>query len=163
MRLSLRFVIPLFLALGALAYAVVPLVDKLTLQWFVRDLDIRASLIANTVQEPLQDLVHAGNRDRLLRFFTRITQDERLYAMGFCPAGGGAPVATATLPFDIHCDGLGEFSGASERLLKSPDGPLLVSVRPLEVDRVPAGALVLVHDMSFVARRSAETRKYLFY
>src|SRR5437660_6503321 len=34
MRLSLRFIIPLFLALGALAYAVVPLVDKLALQWF---------------------------------------------------------------------------------------------------------------------------------
>ncbi len=48
MRLSLRFIIPLFVALGALAYAVVPLVDKLTLQWFERDLDLRASLIATT-------------------------------------------------------------------------------------------------------------------
>ncbi len=163
MRLSLRFIIPLFLALGALAYAVVPLVDKLTLQWFVRDLDLRASLIANTVQEPLKDLVHVGNRDRLLRFFTRITQDERLYAMGFCPAGGGPPVETATLPADIRCSELGKFSGPGERLLKSPDGPLLVSVRPLEANGVLAGALVLVHDMSFVARRSEETRKYLFY
>ncbi len=58
MRLSLRFVLPLLLALAAIAYAVLPLVDTLTLRWFVRDLDIRASLIANTVQEPLQDLVH---------------------------------------------------------------------------------------------------------
>ena len=42
--------IPLLLALAALGYAVVPLVDKLTLRWFVRDLDIRATLVANTVQ-----------------------------------------------------------------------------------------------------------------
>ena len=31
-----------------------PLVDRLTFQWFVKDLDLRASLIANTVEEPLR-------------------------------------------------------------------------------------------------------------
>jgi trehalose 6-phosphate synthase len=153
----------LFLALGALAYAVVPLVDKLTLQWFERDLDLRASLIATTVQEPLQDLIRAGNRTRLLQFFTRILQDERLYALGFCPLGRGQPIATATLPSEIRCAELDKYSGPSGQLLQSPDGPLLVSVRSLAVDGAPAGTLVLVHDMSFVARRSAETRKYLFY
>ena len=163
MRLSLRFIIPLFLALGAMAYAVVPLVDKLTLQWFERDLDLRASLIANTVQEPLQDLIRAGNRTRLLQFFTRILQDERLYALGFCPLGRGQPVATPTLPPEIRCAQLEPYSSLAGQLLKSPDGPLLVSVRSLAVDGAPAGTLVLVHDMSFVARRSAETRKYLFY
>src|SRR6266545_3005651 len=163
MRLSLRFVIPLFLALGALAYAVVPLVDRLTLQWFERDLDIRASLIASTVQEPLHDLVRAGNRTRLLQFFTRILQDERLYALGFCPLAHSQPVATPTLPSEIRCADLEKYSGSSGTLLQSPDGPLLVSVRSLAVDGAPAGTLVLVHDMSFVARRSAETRKYLFY
>lgn len=163
LRLSLRFVIPLFLALGAIAYAVVPLVDRLTLQWFERDLDIRATLIASAVQEPLRDLIRAGNRTGLLRFFTRITQDERLYALGFCPPADGQPVATPTLPSEVRCAELEKYSGPSGQLLTSPDGPLLVSVRPLQVDGAPAGTLVLVHDMSFVARRSAETRKYLFY
>src|SRR5229473_703500 len=156
MRLSLRFIIPLFLALGALAYAVVPLVDRLTLQWFERDLDLRASLIATTVQEPLQDLIRAGNRNRLLQFFTRILQDERLYALGFCPLGRGQPIATPTLPPEIGCTQLESYSSLAGQLLKSPDGPLLVSVRSLAVDGAPAGTLVLVHDMSFVARRSAE-------
>ena len=98
MRLSLRFLIPLLLALGAFAYAVVPLVDQLTLRWFVRDLDGRASLIANTVEEPLQDLIRAGNRTKILQFFTRITRDERLYAMAFCQSANAQPVATPTLP-----------------------------------------------------------------
>jgi trehalose 6-phosphate synthase len=40
---------------------------------------------------------------------------------------------------------------------------LHVSVSPVELDSAHAGALVLVHDMSFIDRRSAETRKYLFY
>ena len=163
MRLSLRFIIPLFLALGALAYAVVPLVDKLALQWFERDLDLRATLIASTVQEPLRDLIRAGDRTRLLQFFTRISLDERLYAVGFCPMGLGEPIATPTLPAEIRCARLEPYSSPSGQLLQSPDGPLLVSVRSLAVEGAPAGTLVLVHDMSFVARRSAETRKYLFY
>ncbi len=62
MRLSLRFIIPLLLAIAAFAYAVVPLVDKLTLRWFMRDLDSRSSLISNTVQESLQDLIGIGKR-----------------------------------------------------------------------------------------------------
>ncbi len=52
MRLSLRFLIPLMLALGAFAYVAVPLADTLMQRWFVRDLDMRSSLIAATVQEP---------------------------------------------------------------------------------------------------------------
>jgi trehalose 6-phosphate synthase len=163
MRLSLRFVIPLLLALAALGYAVVPLVDKLTLRWFVRDLDIRATLVANTVQERVQDLVQGGNRPRLLQYFTRITEDERLFAVGFCPATGDPPVATPTLPEDVTCADLQRFAGSSGHLLPSPKGPILVSVRPLRNGSAALGNLVLVHDMSFVARRSEETRKYVFY
>src|SRR3989454_12431835 len=116
-----------------------------------------------TLFRSLRDLIRAGNRNRLLQFFTRILQDERLYALGFCPLSRGQPLATPTLPPEIRCTQLDSYSSPSGQLLKSPDGPLLVSVRSLAVDGAPAGTLVLVHDMSFVARRSAETRKYLFY
>src|SRR5207247_5332479 len=134
MRLSLRFLIPLLLALGAFAYAVVPLVDQLTLRWFVTDLDGRASLIANTVQESVQDLVRAANRARMLQVFTRITRDERLYAMAFCQSAGAQPVATPTLPSAIRCSNLDRFSGSSGHLLQRAEGPLLVSGRPLEAE-----------------------------
>ena len=162
MRLSLRFIVPLLLALAVFAYAVLPLVDKLTLRWFVRDLDIRASLIANTIQEPLQDLSRTGNRARMVRFFGRITQDERLFAIGFCPPGSREIVATPTLPDGITCGTLDRFAGASGHLLPGARGPVLVSVRTLDADSAAIGTLVLVHDMSFVSRRSEETRKYLF-
>jgi len=72
MSLSLRFILPLMLALAAIAYSVVPLVDQLTLRWFVRDLDIRAELVANSLQEPLQEhalferLLASRNRHGLL-------------------------------------------------------------------------------------------------
>ena len=183
MRLSLRFIVPLFLALGILAYAVVPLVNGLTLKWFVRDLDIRASLIANTVEQPLQDLIRggaaggggAGNRRRISQFFTRITQDERLFGVGFCPANRSEPIATATLPREVSCAGVDSVTAPSSSLLQTTKGPVLVSIRqlttagiadpqqPEQVAAAPLGKLVLVHDMSFIARRSRETRAYLFF
>ncbi len=101
MRLSLRFIVPLMLALAAIAYAVVPLVDSLTLRWFVRDLEIRSNLIASTVQEPLEEMIRTGSRSRMLQFFTSISRDERLYAMGFCDSPASQPLATTTLPPEV--------------------------------------------------------------
>ena len=163
MRLSLRFLIPLLLAMAAFAYAVVPLVDNLTTRWFVRDLDLRATLVANTLHDPVEALLRNGSRARLLEYFNRITQDERLYAVGLCAAGGEAPLATASLPAELRCDQLDAYATPAGQLVSSAEGPLLVSVRPLSSAAAPDGQLILVHDMSFVVRRSAETRKYLFY
>src|SRR6266567_2308094 len=158
MRLSLRFVIPLLIALAIFAYAALPLVDKLMLRWFSRDLEVRANLIATTVDDPLHNLVRTGDRSRIQEFFTRLTQDERLFAVAFCAAETGDPVATPTLPAAVRCSDLDRFTQPSGDLLQTTSGPVFISVRPL----VSGGKLVLVHDMSFIARRSREARDYLF-
>ncbi len=64
-----------------------------------------------SAEDHVQDLLRPGNRDRMLQFFNRITQDERLFAMGFCPATRGEAVATPTLATMIRCDNLDAFSG----------------------------------------------------
>ena len=163
MRLSLRFLVPLIVVLGLFAYAAVPLVESLTVRWFERDLDSRSALIANTVQEPLADLIRADDRARILRLFTTITQDERLYAMAYCPAAPGRPIATVTAPRDVRCAELDSLGGPAQRLLDGPHGPLFVSIVPLAVEGQPTAQLVFYHNMNFIVRRSAETRKYLFY
>jgi len=162
MRLSLRFVFPLILVLAAFAWSIVPLVDQLTLRWFVRDMDIRSSLIANTIGEPLLEQVAAGSKVKTANFFTRITQDERLYAVGYCAAPQAAPLASRLLPVDIRCNDLARFEAVTGHMLESASGLLHVAVKPLESDGAAAGKLVLVHDMSFVERRSEETRRYVF-
>jgi trehalose 6-phosphate synthase len=161
MRLSLRFIIPLALALGAIAYAVTPLVDRLTLRWFTRDLDLRASLIASTIDGPLAEFVATNNPRAISRFFDRIARDERLYAIALCPGSGAPKIASPTLPAEIECAKLATYAEPGH-LLSTEDGPLLVSVRPVQNAATDA-RLILVHDMSFVTRRSKETRTYLFY
>jgi trehalose 6-phosphate synthase len=165
MRLSLRFIIPLLLVLAGVAYAVVPLVDSLTVRWFTRDLDIRAKLVATTVEDAVQDLVQVDNKARVRQLFAKITQDERLFAMGYCAAPAATPIATPSLPAEVACDSLARFTSEdpATHVLSSARGPLLVSVHSLASDSARSGELVLVHDMSFVGRRSEETRKYLFY
>ena len=105
MPLSLRFVVPLALALAAIAYAVVPLVDRLTFQWFVRDLDARGAVIAKTAQEPLVELLREprGAKQRVQRYFDRILQGERVYALGFCDRTGKLAYATSGFPAAVRC------------------------------------------------------------
>ncbi len=161
MRLSLRFIIPLVLALSALAYLAVPLVDNLTVRWFMRDLDIRAQLIATTMQEPLSELVAKRMPGRISTLFAQSLRDERLYALGFCNVDGQVAYKTSTLPKELGCtqpDRTGDFSGT---VVKLPTGPLYVSHLPLIANDKAFGKLVLVHDMSFIERRSADTRQYI--
>jgi trehalose 6-phosphate synthase len=162
MRLSLRFIVPLMLALAAFAYAAVPLTDALMQRWFARDLAMRSSLIASTVQEPLTDLIAAGSTARIATFFYRMMQDDRLHAIGLCIDRERPPVATLNFPREIACDSP-EMTAAEDRVLQSQRGELYLAVRAVDPVALPEAKLVFVHDMSFVARRSEETRRYLFY
>jgi trehalose-6-phosphate synthase len=166
MRVSLRFVIPLAIALGAIAYGVVPLVDEFTLRWFIRDLDMRGKLIANAVQEPLAEQFRNGSGDsqrlkQVQAFFTRILEDERLYAIGFCDADGVAAYRSSTMPANISCSPPATALEETSRVIGHRGGLLHVNNTPIVVDGQRLGELVVVHDMSFIQRRSAETRNYI--
>ena len=168
MRLSLRFLIPLAIALGAIAYNVVPLVDELTLRWFVRDLDIRGRLVANAAQEPLTELLSSdmSNRQRqqkMQAFFTRILQDERLFGVGFCDTEGKFLYRAPTLPAEIKCPPPGEAQESSSRVVANRNGMMHIFTAPIATDTKRFGELLVVHDMSFIERRSADTKTYIVY
>ena len=88
MRLSLRFVVPLLLAIAAFAYIAVLVADTLMLRWFVRDLDIRSNLIASTVQEPLSGLIVTGSAPRYLEAYRRAIQIRRGSSLSRRPLQG---------------------------------------------------------------------------
>lgn len=162
-RLSLRFILPLVLALSLLAYAVVPLVDKFTQHWFVRDMDIRSQLIANTLHDPLAELLVQGNKTKINSLLLRTIQDERLLAVGFCDGNGKILYRTPTFPDSLSCPSpSAKDTKATNPIHKLPKGSVHVAIYPMDQDGVQqSGSLILVHDMSFVERRSADTRKYV--
>ncbi|HVK95620.1 MAG TPA: trehalose-6-phosphate synthase [Noviherbaspirillum sp.] len=160
-RLSLRFVLPLALVLGLFAYAVVPLVDNFTLRWFVRDLDVRSQSLANALQEPLLEYVPQNSEKRITQLFNRALRDERLYAIAFCNADGKLVYKTATYPLSLGCHTEAERNARPQSLINLPQGSVHVSDSALEQDGLHLGKLILVHDISFIERRSADTRKYV--
>jgi trehalose 6-phosphate synthase len=163
MRLSLRFTLPLALVLAVIAYAVIPLVDTLTLKWFVRDLEIRSKLIVSTIEAPLAELVTSESKRKILAYFHRIAQDERLYALGFCDLRNRLLYKTQSYPDEISCEGAASLEAGSSEVFKLSRGPVHVAAASVEAEGQPVGRLMLVHDMSFVEQRSAETKWYIFY
>ncbi len=161
LKLSARFLIPLLLALSALAYLVVPLVDNLTVRWFVRDLDIRSQLLAQTFSEPLSEMVQQGARGKINALFMKAIQDERLYALAYCDLSGQIRYKTNTMPASLHCKLPADQDGKMQSLIQLPEGALHLAKRSLEFNGQHIGDLILVHDMSFVDRRSSDTRKYV--
>lgn len=157
LRLSLRFIVPLVIALTLLAYAVVPLVDQLTLRWFIHDMDIRSRLIGNTLHDPLVEQLSMGNKKRINDLLLRATQDERLLALGYCDGTGTILYHTPSFPKSLGCTA----ETAVNALHKLPRGAVHVATYPLAQESGQRGTLILVHDMSFVERRSADTRKYV--
>ena len=163
MRRSLRFIVPLGLALAAIAWAFVSLADRLTWKWSLRELETRSAVIAHSVQENLTSLAAKPNAQReVLHLFEGILQDERVYAVGLCDASGTLRYATDWFPrATVRCP-----EGASaprSEVVEVASGPLHISWSPLELDGAPDGYLVIAHDMAFARLRSADTRRYLFF
>jgi trehalose-6-phosphate synthase len=166
MRLAIRFVLPLAVVLGLIAYAIVPLVDSLMTRWFIRDLDVRARLVSSTLQEPLVDRLTAKRVDSapILRLLERAIQDERLYAVGFCDLQNRLKFRTTTFPKELDCQSPEAGKEEQSALLKSPHGALHVVAFPLVTAKQERlGKLVLLHDLSFIERRSSSTRKWVFW
>ena len=160
-RLQLRFLVPLVLILTAAAYLALPLMDRLTLRWFARDLDMRGTLVANALSDSLTDALQEARGRRLQSLFDRAVQDERLVAIGWCSIDGKVLRRTQRFPGNLGCDDARQVASAKDPQLRIEGGPVHVSFHPISGDAGPAGNLVLMHDLSFIERRSQDTRKYL--
>ena len=159
--LSLRFIVPLALVLALFGYLVIPLMDNFTVRWFVRDLDMRSQLLARTLQDPLVEYLPMRASKRIEQLFDRAIQDERLYAVGFCDPNGVLRYKTATYPASLGCWHPLVGDPEKKSLVRLPQGPVHVAESEITQDGVDLGRLILVHDMSFIERRSADTKKYI--
>jgi trehalose-6-phosphate synthase len=173
LRLQLRFLLPLIVTLGIAATLAVPLLDQVTLRWFSRDLNSRGVLVANALSDSLAEAMATGRATRVRPLFERAVQDERLYALGLCDAGGRLLLNTDRYPPLLSCARAVELAQQAEPHLALEGGPVHVGVQPVYTEPVPAdpaatataptllGRLILVHDLSFIERRSQDTRRYL--
>jgi trehalose-6-phosphate synthase len=159
-RLQLRFLLPLLVILTAAAYVALPLMDRLTLRWFARDLNLRGSLVATALSESIADAYHDPRKGRLQALFDRAIQDERLVAIALC-SDKVMIEQSRNFPRNLSCQKAREIAPIADPQLRIEGGPVHVTVHPVIAQSGPVGDLVLLHDLSFIERRSQDTRQYL--
>ncbi|HEY2926255.1 MAG TPA: trehalose-6-phosphate synthase [Albitalea sp.] len=161
LRLQLRFLVPLLLTVIATAYLALPLMDQLTLRWFARDLNIRGELVANTLAEAIVEATVQHNDKRVRTLLERATLDERMVAIGLCSPDGEVLHRTAAFPKGLGCAEAAQLALQPDPRLRIEGGPVHVGVHPIDSDAGKVVDVVLLHDLSFVDRRSQDTRRYL--
>jgi trehalose 6-phosphate synthase len=87
-------------------------------------------------------------------------QGERIYALGFCDRAGKLLYSTSPFPSQVRCTP-SDKPEPRNFVIELSDGPLHVSASPVASDGTVLGQLLVVNDMSFVQRRSEDTKKYV--
>lgn len=158
---QLRFLVPLAAVLAIAGWFAVPLMDSLTLRWFARDLGMRGQLLSGTLSESIAEALPDPRGRKLQLLFNRAVEDERLVAIGWCSPSGDVAVRTAGFPRSLDCEEAGRLSTQPDPHLRLSGGPVHISLHEVRAESGPVGRLVLLHDLSFIERRSQDTRRYL--
>jgi trehalose 6-phosphate synthase len=162
MRRAALFLAFLACGLALLAWGGYAALVSTTRAWFEKDVSLRAELAARSAETSVMSAWSEGNARELAAILEAITRDERIMAVAACSTDGSLDLATATYPARFSCSSI--FSRAPQRGDASwhftdelRGGTVHLSVHPVG-NKVRFGALVLVHDLSFVARRERTTR-----
>lgn len=175
MRRVARFVLVLLASVALLAWVATAVVERTTRAWFEEDLVARAVLVASGAGPGLLGHWSRGETDALARMLSDIARDERVMAAAMCTDRLDMLARTEELPVQVSCAAVGKQMATSEAKLidggtrrvwasvwSLPGGRVHVSAVPLVQTGRPSGFLVLVHDLSFIERREAKTRTFLW-
>ena len=142
--------------------ALAPLVTSLIDDWSRRDVELRSTLVFNSVQEPLADMLANNEAARIQSLFERVATDARVMAVALCRGEGVPEISTNLMPASLSCEKIarGDTESFSSVIVNGRE--LLVASFPISTREV-SGHFVIVHDLSFAVRRGAEARKYLLF
>ncbi|MBK7861802.1 MAG: trehalose-6-phosphate synthase [Archangiaceae bacterium] len=157
MKGTVRFLVLLVLGLALLAMGALHIVSSTFREWFERDLLLRAELAVNGNRHGLARQWEAGNLAALTQRLTDITRDERILAAAACNNEGRLVARTAEWPAGVDCEGFSE-----PRVSTLGGTRVHATPVPLDGESARLGRVVLLHDLSFLERREAQTREFLF-
>jgi trehalose 6-phosphate synthase len=175
MTRTLRFLLALLAGLAVLTLAGAAVVQKTTRQWFDEDIALRVRLIATGAGSALLQRWSEPDKAPLQQLLSDIARDERIMAAAACGPDTALLARTASFPVGLSCSQIAErmrASAAAGHGRKATDDPwsmewamsegdVQVSAMPLVRDNQPTGFLVLIHDLSYIERREAKTRKFV--
>jgi trehalose 6-phosphate synthase len=148
----------ILLAIGiAAVIAVLPLTTSFVERWSQRDVELRSKLVASSIRDQVGALVAVDDRTSLNGLFERLSQDERLLAIGMCDERNDLVISTKMMPASLSCEKVARTDAESFSRIASDGRQMLAAVFPVSV-RGARRHLILLHDLSFAAQRDAELR-----
>jgi trehalose 6-phosphate synthase len=166
-----RFVLALVLGLALVTWAASVIVQRNMLDWFKRDLALRAQLAVNSSRLAiLSELEQDGGELRAV--LSELAHDERIMGVALCAPDLRLVSRTKEFPKELDCEELGartrraseetaESSGSWTSVESLPGGSVHVSAIPLLDGGSERGSVILVQDLSFVERRERTTQRFL--
>ena len=169
MRATVRFMLGLIAGLGVLVLVAWLTVTQTTRDWFERDVALRADLAVSGARRALTADLRRQDRREIQALLAEIARDDRILASAVCAADLRQVVATPDYPPDLSCQDIGAHlrdpaSGAWtawRAITELPGGEVHIAASPLADDAGVAGFVVLIHDLSFAARREDSTQRFL--
>lgn len=140
-----------------------PLVTSLIDDWSRRDVEMRASLVFNSIGETLATMVANGDDAEIKTLFERVaTSDPRVVAVGICRRGNGKPdFATQLMPPTISCGEIARSDADSYSTVIVAGRRMQVGAFPISAQKTPLGHFIIMQDLTFAEHRGEEARNYL--
>src|SRR5262249_29831182 len=151
-RPFLRYLVSAILLIVAAIVAISPFASTLVQQWSRQDIELRSTLVFNTVRDELGALLAENSVLRITSLFERLALDERLIAAGFCDAGGKLRYQSKLFPSGLSCEQFARSDTNSFSAFTTDGRDIVAGSFPIGTDAI-RGHLVLLHDLSFAEER----------
>jgi trehalose 6-phosphate synthase len=139
--------------------AVAPMTSTVVQRWSERDVELRSRLVFNSIRDQVAAGLAIATGANLVPFFERLTEDERLLALGYCSEGGRLGHATKHMPRSVACPRPDRKDGGTFARVYVGGRRVLIGAFPLNVGAT-RGDLIILHDLEFVDERASRTWAY---
>ncbi|HYC57581.1 MAG TPA: trehalose-6-phosphate synthase [Candidatus Binatia bacterium] len=173
MSYPIRFVVTLIAGLALLCAVAWLIVVDTTRAWFERDLALRSGLAVYGAHRWLAEELEQDDDIALSAMLADIVNDERILGALVCDSRFVTVAATAEAPPGLTCSEvaarLREHGETTDEppswhlTTETAGGDVHVSAVPLTSKGLVLGYAVLLHDLSYIARREDSTQRFLFF
>lgn len=154
-----RYVILALAAVGLVIAALTLLASVMVEDWSQRDIDLRSRLVFRSINDQVARAMTARPEIDLVPIFQRITEDERILALGFCTPQGQLRDATKEFPKSVTCDSVKRGKSSAFATVMDSGRRIHISSFPITAG-ASTGHLLVLHDLAFIDERTGEARLY---
>ena len=143
-----------------LVAALTPIASLVVEEWARQDVESRGRLVFRSIRDPVVAGLDSAPAQSLGPYLERITEDERLQALGFCDSSGALRIATRAMPAAAgDCRALPLLKTDSAAVVADGGKRMHVSIFPISAG-AQSGHLLVVHDLSYTDSRARRARNY---